>query len=263
MLTTDFSPGTPVWLDLGVPDVKTAEGFYTGVFGWNFQPAGPEAGGYGFCLLDGRMIAAIGPLTEQGARPAWMIYFATADADATTEAVTAAGGSVRTAPFDVRAEGRMAQLTDPQGARFAVWQPARHNGMGSVNEPGTLTWTELFTTDTRAAGRFYGTVFGWTTKDMPLPGDADALYTLIATGPEYTVERGQGGMMELPADGLPDGPYWHPVFAVTDCDMSVAKVSSNGGTVRMGAEDVPDVGRFAVVADPFGAEFVVLTPAPM
>ncbi|MEU7241323.1 VOC family protein [Streptomyces sparsogenes] len=53
-------------------------------------------------------------------RAAWTPYFHTPDADATAALVTEAGGTVRAAPFDVFDEGRMAQFTDPGGARFAV-----------------------------------------------------------------------------------------------------------------------------------------------
>ena len=103
-------------------DLAAAEDFYGRVLGWTHVPLGPEAGGYGFFSHEGRTVAAVGPLSEPGAASAWTIYFATPDADALTRAVTAAGGVVRLAPFDVFTSGRMAQLTDPGGAEFAVWQ---------------------------------------------------------------------------------------------------------------------------------------------
>jgi predicted enzyme related to lactoylglutathione lyase len=91
MLSTDYVPGAPNWVDLGTPDIDAAAAFYGAVFGWQFQSAGPDAGGYGMFTLDGKTIAAGGPLTEQGAAPSWTVYFHTADADATAEAVTKAG----------------------------------------------------------------------------------------------------------------------------------------------------------------------------
>ena len=47
MLSTNFADGAPVWVDLGTPDVARAAGFYGSVLGWQFESAGPEAGGYG------------------------------------------------------------------------------------------------------------------------------------------------------------------------------------------------------------------------
>ncbi|GDY55595.1 hypothetical protein SVIO_062180 [Streptomyces violaceusniger] len=143
MLTTDYVPGAPNWLDLGAPDTEAAVAFYGSLLGWRFESAGPEAGGYGFFTLDRKTVAAVGPLTEEGARPAWTPYFHTPDAEATAKTVEQAGGTVRLAPFDVFEEGRMAQFTDPGGARFAVWQPGRTAGLDAVTDPGTLCWTEL------------------------------------------------------------------------------------------------------------------------
>src|SRR4051812_4236994 len=98
MLTTDYVPGSPNWLDLGAPDVPQAAAFYTGVFGWEFVSAGPESGGYGFFNLNGKTVAAVGPLQEEAARTAWTVYFQTPDADATAKAAEQAGGVVRTLP---------------------------------------------------------------------------------------------------------------------------------------------------------------------
>src|SRR5689334_8936739 len=66
MLTTDFVPGAPDWLDLGSADVEASSAFYGGLFGWTFRSAGPDAGGYGFFQLDGRTVAAAGPLMGEG-----------------------------------------------------------------------------------------------------------------------------------------------------------------------------------------------------
>lgn len=262
MITTDFVPGSPCWLDLGAPDVASAAAFYGSVFGWEFQSYGPEAGGYGVLRRDGKTVGAIGQLTEEGARSAWMIYFKTTDADATAGAVERSGGTVRVAPLDADGEGRMAQFTDPLGGQFAVWQPGKMQGLDAVDEPGSLSWIELYTTDAAAAKEFYGNLFGWQTEDIPLPGGGGT-YSLI-TPSGLPQERMHGGMMQLPAEHLAltgGRPYWHPVFAVTDCDATVAKVTENGGSVQMGPEDAEGVGRLAVCLDPAGADFVVLKPA--
>jgi predicted enzyme related to lactoylglutathione lyase len=262
MITTDFVPGSPCWLDLGAPDVGAAADFYSAVFGWEFESFGPEADGYGVFRQDGRAVGGVGRLTEEGARPAWMIYFSTPDADATVGAVERLGGTVRVAPLDADGEGRMAQFTDPLGGQFAVWQPGKTQGMEAVDEPGTLSWTELCTTDAAAAKEFYGSIFGWSTQDMELPGGGGTYALVTPSGGGQ--ERMQGGIMQLPAEYLDltgGRPYWHPVFGVADCDATVARVTGNGGSVRMGPEDAEGVGRLAVCLDPSGAEFVLLAPA--
>lgn len=264
MITTDFVPGSPCWLDLGAPDVAAAARFYGAVFGWEHESHGPPGEqAYGLFRLDGRVVGAVGPLTEAGARSAWTVYFSTPDADAAARDAEQAGGSVRVAPVDADDEGRLAQLSDPQGAQFAVWQPGAEPGLQAVDQPGTLGWIELMTTDSAAAQQFYGALFGWRFEDIPLPGGGGTYTLLCPSG--LGQERMHGGMMQLPADafaGAGDRPYWHPVFGSTDTDATLAKITSAGGSVRMGPEDAEGVGRLAVCVDQAGAEFVVLTPAP-
>jgi predicted enzyme related to lactoylglutathione lyase len=263
MITTEFVPGSPCWTDLGTPDVPAAAAFYGAVLGWRFESAGPASGGYGFFRYEGGTVAAVGPLTEPEARPAWTPYFTTADADATARAATAGGGAVRVAPVEVMGQGRMAQLTDPLGARFAVWEPAALPGLDRVDAPGALCWVELCTTDVEVAGRFYGALFRWDTHETALPGGGGT-YTLLAPA-GGGAERQFGGMVAVRQESLGSGgaPYWHPVFAVADCDAAVARVGAADGRTVTGPEDAPGVGRLAVCHDPAGAEFVLLTPEEM
>lgn len=264
MITTDPTPGAPCWIDLGAPDVGAAAAFYRAVLGWEYEPMGGEgAEGMegGLFRKDGKVVAGLGKLTEDGARSAWMIYFTVPDADATTRAVERAGGTVRLATRDLGEWGRMAQYSDPAGGQFAVWQPGENAGFELVDEPGSLSWTELCTTDAAAAKAFYGDVFGWRFGDMELPGGGGT-YALI-TPDGLPEERMQGGVMELPPENLTltgGRPYWHPVFAVADCDAAAAAVTGNGGTLQMGPDDAEGVGRLAVCLDPSNADFVVLAP---
>ncbi|GGY10095.1 VOC family protein [Streptomyces tanashiensis] len=262
MLTTAFVPGSPCWLDLGAPDVPAAAAFYGAVLGWEYEPMGEgEDTEGGMFRKDGKVVAGLGKLTEPGARSAWMIYYTVADADATTRAVESAGGTVRVAPRSFGEQGRMAQYSDPLGGQFAVWQSGDIKGAELMDEPGSLSWTELYTTDAAAAKAFYGEVLGWRFGDMELPGDAGT-YSLI-TPAGLPDERMHGGLMQLSAADLDVAggrPYWHPVFAVADCDATVAEVTRRGGSVQMGPVDMEGVGRLAVCLDPSNADFVVLTP---
>ncbi|EFL13171.1 VOC family protein, partial [Streptomyces sp. C] len=193
MITTDYVPGSPCWLDLGTPDVPSAAAFYGAVFEWSYASMGGMEGGV--FRRDGKAVAGLGRLTEQGARSAWMLYFSVADADAATRAVEAAGGTVRVAPMTLDDAGRMAQYSDPQGGQFAVWEPGGDQGAELVDAPGSLCWTELFTSDAAAAREFYGAVLGWRFSDMELPGGAGTYALITPAGlPE---ERMHGGLMRL------------------------------------------------------------------
>ncbi|MEU9080613.1 VOC family protein [Kitasatospora sp. NPDC048538] len=261
MLTSTQTPGGLNWLDLGTPDVDAAVAFYGAVFGWEFASAGPEAGGYGFLRKDGRTVAAVGPLTEEGASSAWTVYFRSVDADATARAVEQAGGTVRFPPVEVFTAGRMAGFTDPTGAEFAVWEPRDTDGLELFNEPGSVSWIELYTTDGPAAKAFYRSVLAWETRDMPMGGGVAYTIAGPAGGGERTMH---GGMLQLGQEHLDagSGSEWHPYVEVEDCDGTVARAVGAGATVIIPVMDAPGVGRIAMLLDPFGAPFAVITSAP-
>ncbi|MFF7634221.1 VOC family protein [Kitasatospora sp. NPDC008050] len=259
MLTTSYIPGAPNWLDLGSPDTRASETFYTSLFDWTFESAGPNAGGYGFFRLGERTVAALGPLTEEGAHPAWTLYFKTDDAEQTNKLVQQAGGTVRFGPFDVFTDGRMAGYTDPTGARFAVWQPGETAGLEAVTSVGTLCWTELHTSDPAAAKPFYASVFNWQTQDVPF---GDFTYTVVAPTGGGT-DASQGGIVSLlPEDRAAGGSYWLPYFEVEDPDAVIVRTQELGGAVRAPAVDAPGVGRLAQLADPHGAVFSIIKSVP-
>ncbi|RKE17680.1 VOC family protein [Streptomyces sp. TLI_171] len=262
MITTDFVPGSPCWLDLGVPDVSAASEFYGPVLGWEFREI-EGAEGFVLATVGDKVAAGIGLLTEEGARSAWMVYFFTPDVHETAASVLRAGGTVRVEPRDMEGWASMAQFTDPQGAQFAVWTPGKAGGLEAVDDPGALCWTELYTTDAVGALAFYGSVFGWQREDMPMPGGGGGVYTIVTPAGQPR-ERMHGGLLQVGGQELAlsrGTPAWHPVFTVTDCDAAVATVRARGGEVAMGPEDAPGIGRMAVCTDPAGAEFVLLTPA--
>ncbi|TAV88583.1 VOC family protein [Rhizobium leguminosarum] len=123
---------------------------------------------------------------------------------------------------------------------------------------GKFIWCELMTPDTSAAAKFYSSVVGWTTSEMKMEGM-----------PTYTIFEANGigvaGLMEFPAElegkGIP--PNWTGYVDVDDVDQSAKDFAANGGSVRRPPEDIPTIGRFAVVADRHGAVLCIMTPAPM
>jgi predicted enzyme related to lactoylglutathione lyase len=117
-------------------------------------------------------------------------------------------------------------------------------------------WYELMTSDPDAAERFYRTVVGWKTADSGQPG---MRYTILSAG-----DRGIGGVMEVPAEAARAGqrPVWLGYIGVSDADAAAKRVAEAGGAIHRGPDDIPGVGRFAVVADPGGAVFQLLAPLP-
>ncbi|QKW30284.1 VOC family protein [Streptomyces seoulensis] len=260
MLTTRFVDGAPSWIDVGAPDLDGVRAFYGALFGWEFRPAGPEGGDYGFFRLDGRTVAGGARIRPDQGPPSWTVYFRTPDARATAVAAEQAHGGVLLRPVDVMDEGRMALLADRAGVRFGLWQPGRTEGLEVTGAPGALCWAELYTPDIAAAAAFYHRVLGLETAAASFP---DGTYTLVnpAEGGEDAAFGGFVPLAEDPTEAAA-GAYWMPYFAVPDVDAVTGRTAELGGTVRLPATDIADVGRVARLADPCGARFAVLRPAP-
>ncbi len=114
---------------------------------------------------------------------------------------------------------------------------------------GEFVWYDLVTTDLAAAEAFYKSVVGWEASDSGLPG---AKYMILSIG-----DKPIGGMMAIPAEAGQMPPAWNAHVAVDDVDAAAAKAASLGGKVLRGPENIPEVGRFAVIADPHGAVIMI------
>jgi predicted enzyme related to lactoylglutathione lyase len=254
---TIYAPGTPCWVDLGSPDIDRAVEFYAGLFGWDVPPSeSPEqTGGYRRAAKGGADVAGMMPLMQEGQPPAWSTYISVEDADAAAAAVREAGGTVLAEPMDVMELGRMAIFADPAGAAIGVWQPGSFAGAERVNESDTLVWNELNTRDPERAKAFYGAVFGWGFEEAEFEAGP---YTTLKLG-EDTV----GGMLDIAGRAPDEVPaHWLPYFAVEDVDATLAKAREGGGEAVFGPQDMSQVGRIAVLKDPFGAVFALITPDP-
>ncbi len=118
---------------------------------------------------------------------------------------------------------------------------------------GAFSWNELMTTDPAAATAFYGQLFGWTAKNHDMGTGA---YHVVSAGDTQV-----GGIMGMPptAQGMP--PNWGCYVTVNDVEATARQCVALGGKVLMPGMDVPGVGRMAVLQDPQGAVFNVMTYA--
>jgi predicted enzyme related to lactoylglutathione lyase len=112
-------PGTPIWNELMTPDIPRATEFYAEVLGMGSEavPMGDDT----YTVLTnakGRQIGGAMNPPMEGVPPHWNIYFNVEDVDATVAKTVELGGQVVAPAFDVEGVGRMAVLSDPQGAMF-------------------------------------------------------------------------------------------------------------------------------------------------
>jgi predicted enzyme related to lactoylglutathione lyase len=267
-----YIPGVPCWIDTSQPDPEAAVDFYSGLFGWEFEDVMPpdSPGRYFIGRIRGGDVAAVGSIPD-GAPPMamWNTYIWVDSADETTSKARDAGGGVAMEPFDVMDAGRMAVLTDPEGAVFCVWQPNKHKGAQVVNEHGSLNFNGLNTRDVERAKAFYWELFGWETLTLEggfqawtLPGYGDHLERRDPGLRKRTEEFGADpGFIDVVAsinpitDDQPDTPaHWSVTFGTDDADATAETAARLGGKVLVPPFDAPWT-RLTVIADPQGATF--------
>jgi uncharacterized protein len=251
----EHAPGTPSWVDLASPDLVSSARFYGGLFGWEPASRGPAEVTRGYLVFQtqGRDVAGLAPLGPSSDPPAWTVHVAVRDVDEVEAAVVSNGGATVLPPADVRQEGRSALFADPTGAVFGAWQAGSHAGVELVSAPGAMCWVQLASRNIESAKRFYGAVFGWDGFTSPYETSTYTRFRLSG--------RGVAGMIEMDRSwprGLPS--HWLPYFTVDDCDAVAAKADELGGDVPVEPYDMPDIGRAAVIGDPHGAVFSVLSP---
>ncbi len=267
-----YIPGVPCWVDTSQPDPDSAVAFYRDLFGWEFEdvmPPGSE-GQYFIARIRAGDVAAVGSIPE-GAPPSamWNTYIWVDSADETASKVSDAGGNVVMEPVEVMDSGRMALVTDREGAAFCIWQAKQHKGARIVNEHGSLNFNDLNSRDVEAAKSFYGSLFGWQTLDMDggfqawtLPGYGDYLERdnpglreqMAAVGAPKGFEDVVASLIEIGADQPDVPPHWGVTFGVDDADAIADKAAALGGNVVVPPFDAPWI-RSTVIADPQGATF--------
>ena len=117
---------------------------------------------------------------------------------------------------------------------------------------GAFTWYELLTTDADAAQAFYTDVVGWKIGDSGMPGMD---YRFVHAG-----DTPVGGLMQLSDEMLAGGarPIWLGYVEAGDVDATIDRIEAAGGKTLVPATDIPDVGRFAMLADPQGVLLYIM-----
>ena len=264
--TNDAAPqGDFIWYELMTPDPEGSKAFYDAVVGWDVSPEGPpEYAGYRMIgRSDGKFAGGVLPLTpemqQHGARPTWLGYLHVQDVDEKLKAIEAAGGKAQMPATDIPNVGRIAMVTDPQGAPFYIMKPLPPQGdpnaksdVFSVNEAQRVRWNELSTTDQDGAVDFYQRQFGWKQEGAMPMGEMGDYRFIQANGVNI------GAIMRKPPQ-LPVS-MWTYYVGVDDIDRAIAAINNGGGKVLNGPHEIPG-GEFALTGlDPQGASFGLVGP---
>ena len=179
------------------------------------------------------------------------MLFRSPDIEATVEQAKGLGASVVKEITSIGGGGSYAILTDPQGAKFAVYASMADHGREKPAKRGEFSWHELATTDAEAAMQFYGALFGW---------EKIAEHDMGPIGFYYLLGRNGNPLIGLyKSTDMPGGPAWLGYVRVKDVNKIVKKVKSAGGTLVHGPMEVPGGDWIAQFADPRGVMFAVHT----
>jgi predicted enzyme related to lactoylglutathione lyase len=117
-----------------------------------------------------------------------------------------------------------------------------------------FVWYELVTNDMEKAVNFYKKVVGWDVKDAGMPG-----FTYMIFGKDG---KEVGGMMTWAGAGERErATQWMGHIHTANLDEELKAVTADGGTIVKPAQDIPGVGRFAVVLDPQDVKHLLFEPA--
>jgi uncharacterized protein len=117
---------------------------------------------------------------------------------------------------------------------------------------GKFIWFDLFTSDLQTTQRFYEALFGWSFQETP-SGENQVLTIRREGVPIANAVSVDRTKIKDPAS------RWLSYMSVADVDQTVLRIEINQGSIYMPPKDLPDRGRVAVVKDPEGALFAVLT----
>jgi hypothetical protein len=227
--------GEPCWADLAlVEGADTVTAFYGAVLDWTFTDEGAAEHHEAVALAGERRVAGLG--APDGSPPGWTLYLAVEDAADVAERLVEAGGMLLHGPDDDGCGGLVVVALDAGGATVGLWES---------DEPAAPpAWVEAASADPGLTKTFYGTVLGFTHEPTDEPGTT----TLHRDGPAL-------GAVVFAGDAL---PHWLVHFGVDDVDAVAAAAEDAGGTVVEAPTEATS-GRRAVLADPSGARFAVIT----
>ena len=261
---TQAPRGDFIWYELLTADIAGAKRFYDAVVGWNIQDKSDFPNDYRMIgRSDGKFAGGAMQLTEEmkqhGGRPVWLGYILVPDVDASVASIQQQGGQIHMPAFDIPGVGRVAMVTDPQGAPFYIMKPLPREDdpnaktdVFSVDQPQRVRWNELSTTDQDGAIDFYRRQFGWNQEGAMPMGEMGDYRFIQANGVNI------GAIMRKPPQ-LPVS-VWSYYIGVDDIDRAIQAVKDGGGQILNGPNEIPG-GEFALNAmDPQGAAFGLVGP---
>jgi predicted enzyme related to lactoylglutathione lyase len=260
--TGERFPGKIIWRDLLTNDPAASQQFYGELFGWTFESVGAASNlnsdsDYTLIRHNGKLIGGMIDTIALNGRDdisQWIISMSVEDIDTRIETVTASGGKVMTPPTDLQDRGRLAVISDAEGALIALLETRDGDPRDSEAGMGDFLWDELWTTDVENASALFKSLTSLSAGAVDIDPDA-------AVAPEYRLLKGgdvpRVGIMPNPLDGL--DPVWVSYLRVESPAAIASRVAELGGRIIVEAGPRPLGGEVAFIAGPSGAGIALQT----
>jgi predicted enzyme related to lactoylglutathione lyase len=230
--TQRIAAGKFVFNDLVTQDVERAKAFYGALFGWTFST--DER--YTQVLHDGAIIAGIVSAADPKRQSEWVGNLSVADVDRATARVRELGGVVERKPVDAPERGRLAVVSDPEGALLLLLRASGGDPPDAEPPIGSWLWRELWTHDPGAAARFYAELVGYASESIEFEGTPYQEFKTDGVA--------RAGVVVAPPDVQ---PLWLPYVRVRDTEAIAARAEALGARIVMREETA------VIFVDPTGA----------
>jgi predicted enzyme related to lactoylglutathione lyase len=232
--TNWVAPGKFVWIDLITQDPAASQDFYRTLFGWTYE----TQDGYTRISHMGRPIAGMVEARNVEDGSEWLGSLSVTDVDEAVAIAIANGAIIERQPIDVPQRGRMALISDPEGALLLVLRATSGDPQDEPPAVGAWLWRELWSNTPTNAEAFYQELVAYTFETTELNGQP---YSVFKVG-----EQPRAGVVHAPAE---IHPTWLPYVRVAEIGPVVAQAEQLGARIFAHDDDM------AIIVDPIGAPF--------
>jgi predicted enzyme related to lactoylglutathione lyase len=254
---SNFTPNNFCWLDYAGNEMKSANEFFTKLFGWDISMADGSPMEYFMInhkgMPGGGTMALSQEMKDMNVPPCWTSYIGVENIEACLAKTTENGGKVMFGAMEVPGAGRWAIIQDTEDGVVGLWEPTNLKGFAHKDEHGAPCWFEFASNNPESTSQFYVNVFGWTCKKEDMGGME---YFTFNNGNESVA-----GMFKMPPELQDVPPHWLPYFGVDSIDKAIDTINVSNGLVLMPKTYVQGIGYFGVYKDPQGGAFGLVEAA--